>query len=80
MNEEKLLTPKEWQKETGITIIDPDGWRGGGGLTMKDFNKKISKREFCKRALPSTIQMSAKAFKSLEEKAIRAKIDTIKAP
>jgi hypothetical protein len=61
-----LKTPSDWEKETGITIIDADGWRGHRDLKPKDYNIKISQTEFIARVIPSTIQISAVGLKKLK--------------
>lgn len=48
-----LKTPREWQGETGIEILDADGWRGRTG---RDFAEPISESEFRYRASFSTIR------------------------
>lgn len=52
----EIKTPNEWQKETGIIIIDPDGWREDG----KSFLDEISEAEWKKRMLVSTIMSKGK--------------------
>jgi hypothetical protein len=45
------LTPKEWQEKTGITILDPDGWRKDG----KSFDEPIDLNEWNERMFISTV-------------------------
>lgn len=55
-----LKKPKEWEKETGINIIDQDGWRFDHEKYMaKDFDISISEKEFHYRAMNSTIFLKA---------------------
>ena len=42
--------PEEWEKITGVEIIDPDGWRN----IKKDWADKITIDEFMELATPST--------------------------
>ena len=49
-------TPAEWERITGVTIIDPDGWKyRHGQLVPKLYHKKISRREFHRRASYSAV-------------------------
>ncbi len=50
-----LRTPKEWQVLTGITIMDPDGWRGIN--SSRSFDDPISEEEWNQRMAVSTIMM-----------------------
>ncbi len=45
--------PTEWEKITGIRILDPDGWRQDN----KDWWEPIDEEEWEKRMMQSTIQM-----------------------
>ncbi len=47
------LTPSQWEKETGITIIDPDGWDRGSNF-QKDWSKSITLDTFIDKAQVST--------------------------
>ncbi len=53
MDANEIRTPDEWQKLTGITILDPDGWRADGF----DFNKPISEADWNRRMLQSTCRI-----------------------
>lgn len=72
--EDRLRTPREWCEITGITVLDPDGWRhsvlvdtDAHGfdyvLSPRDFTEEISKDEFDARVSESTCQ-----FPSLRKK------------
>ena len=45
-------TPDEWCTLLGVTIVDPDGWRGPAGRPWTD---AITRGEFDRRAATSTI-------------------------
>lgn len=45
------LTPREWETKTGITILDPDGWRKDG----KSFDEPIDEAEWNERMFISTV-------------------------
>ena len=47
---EVLKTPEVWQKELGITIKDPDGWR----RDKTSWDEPISRQDFKRRAAQST--------------------------
>jgi hypothetical protein len=49
---EELRYPDEWEELTAIHVLDPDGWRGANG---KDWYIPITREEFHRRALYSTI-------------------------
>ena len=54
---EQMKTPAEWAKEDGIRILDPDGWRGATKeLPAKDFNEPLTKLDYSRRVVHSTIQ------------------------
>lgn len=54
-----VKTSKEWQEETDILILDPDGWDRGNfqfsyyeeQITLKEFNRRTSESS-TKRTLP----------------------------
>jgi hypothetical protein len=50
-------TPEEWQQLLGITVRDPDGWRGDHG---RDWRDPIDYFEFYQRMAKSTVTMSRK--------------------
>ncbi len=52
-----LKKPVEWQVEFGLVIVDADGWRGKDG---KSFDEPISREEFQKRMMISTVKRSRK--------------------
>lgn len=54
-----LKTPKEWQEETGITILDPDGWR----KDKKSFDEPISEDDWNERMKWSTCMIPAKGYR-----------------
>jgi hypothetical protein len=47
----ELATPEEWERRTGIEILDPDGWMGED---PKPWEQPISAAEFDRRAAEST--------------------------
>lgn len=49
---EELRRPDTWAASCGITILDPDGWRGRNGRPWED---AISWLEFRHRAIQSTL-------------------------
>lgn len=80
--------PAEWAAEEGIEIYDPDGWRCGHDQDEpKPFNIPVTKTEFCRRAVKSTVgpprtQPPAPALTPHEQavlQAIKAAVRTRKA-
>lgn len=65
--EHDLKTPKEWQAETGIEVLDADGWRGRTG---RDFSDEISEEEFRYRASFSTIRTTRPVYLESTEEAL----------
>jgi hypothetical protein len=65
--EHDLKTPKEWEKETGITVLDADGWRGRTG---RDYSDEISEEEFRYRASFSTIRATGPVYRESTEEAL----------
>ncbi len=57
-------TPAEWEKLTGIKIIDPDGWRQDG----KDCNELIDKQEWEKRMMQSACLIPLSVFDKAKRK------------
>lgn len=49
--QEDLRTPAEWQRELGVVVMDPDGWRPP---QEKSWAEPISRSEFIDRAGVST--------------------------
>ena len=50
-------TPMEWEDIIGIKIIDYQGWKYSfGQLKAKVFYRKITRREFFRRAMYSLIK------------------------
>jgi hypothetical protein len=48
--------PSTWEKETGIQIMDADGWRSAHReLKPKPYDEPITRKEFMARAAWSTI-------------------------
>lgn len=59
--DEILRLPETWQKITGITILDPDGWSSEcSGLPIKNGGMLINKKEFLQRARFSTCSRNQK--------------------
>lgn len=55
---EKLLLPMEWEERLDVKILDPDGWLFAcGDLAPKNYNEIITRKEFEKRMLDSTVQI-----------------------
>lgn len=49
-------TPPVWEKETGVQIMDADGWRfAHGELKPKPFDEPITRKEFMARVAWSTV-------------------------
>lgn len=55
-------TPREWGKEFGIEVMDPDGWRGADS---KDFGTPLSLEEYSRRLMISTIQIKGSGWDKL---------------
>lgn len=49
-----MLRPAQWEVETAIRIMDPDGWRGSHA---KDYATPIDYEEWSWRMAMSTVQM-----------------------
>lgn len=47
------MTPDEWLKELGYTVLDPDGWRT---RTSPPFTEPITLEEFQRRFAASTVR------------------------
>lgn len=57
-NSEELLLPMEWEEKLDVKILDPDGWLFTyGDLAPKNYNEIITRKEFEKRMLHSTVQI-----------------------
>lgn len=48
-----LKTPEEWQRITGVTVIDADGWGGKNGRSFED---AIGYVEWNRRMSRSTVE------------------------
>jgi hypothetical protein len=53
----KKLKPDQWESFLEILVMDPDGWDRKGDFD-KDWNKKITLREFLYKSSYSTCQYS----------------------
>lgn len=54
--ERRVMTPADWEQETKINVIDPDGWRFiHGGMQPKSYREAITKEEFMARVAWSTV-------------------------
>jgi hypothetical protein len=60
MNDEIKKTINEWEKETGITVIDPDGFDRKNPVLYK---LTFTKEEFMKGAMWSTCSWPKHFFK-----------------
>lgn len=49
-----LKPPVEWEKSTGIKVLDPDGWRED----EKSYADPIDLPEFLRRCGPSTVRIA----------------------
>ncbi len=47
-------TPAEWSALDGVTVMDPDGWRGNRVLTPKSWEEPINRAEWDERMSLST--------------------------
>jgi len=50
----ELRTPAEWSALDGVTVMDPDGWRGSKHLPAKSFDEPIDRAEWVERLSVST--------------------------
>lgn len=50
----ELHTPDMWQVITGVTVLDPDGWRSPNA---KSWYEPISREEFERRVITSTVSI-----------------------
>lgn len=48
------LPPEEWERLTGVVVVDRAGWRGGFG--DKTWDTPLDRDEFLRRAMASTTQ------------------------
>lgn len=48
-------TGRAWAEALGVTILDPDGWRAGDGVTLND---PIDRLDFERRLMVSTVKMT----------------------
>ena len=58
--------PETWQKLTGITVLDPDGWRRDN----KSWNTPLTEKQWNERMCISTVdnvQLAAKSFSGTDE-------------
>lgn len=53
---EELRTISEWEKHTGITILDPDGFDRSDPFLEK---RLMTKEQFIKGAMESTLDISS---------------------
>jgi hypothetical protein len=53
-----LRTPAEWSALTGVTVMDPDGWRGTRILPAKSWEEPIGRDEWEQRLAVSTQSLS----------------------
>ncbi len=58
MDNQKLKTSEEWQKESNIIVLDPDGW-DRKNYQYSWHEELINKKEFEKRVITSTIESLA---------------------
>lgn len=49
MSVPELRTPAEWSALDGVTVMDPDGWRGTRTLPAKSFDEPIDRAEWEQR-------------------------------
>jgi hypothetical protein len=54
MSAPELRTPAEWSVLDGVTVMDPDGWRGSRTLPAKSWDEPISREEWQDRLEVST--------------------------
>lgn len=54
MSAPELRTPAEWSALDGVTVMDPDGWRGTRDLPAKSWDEPISHDEWQERLSVST--------------------------
>ncbi len=53
MDNQKLKTSEEWQRESNIIVLDPDGW-DRKNYQYSWYEELINKKEFEKRVITST--------------------------
>lgn len=58
VNVPELRTPAEWSALDGVTVMDPDGWRGSRTLPAKSWNEPIDRGEWEQRLSVSTQSLS----------------------
>lgn len=54
MSAPELRTPTEWSALDGVTVMDPDGWRGSRTLPAKPWDEPIDRAEWEQRLSVST--------------------------
>lgn len=59
-------TSDDWNKIFKYKIIDPDGWRFGSDFNYNWYEEEITKNEFVKRVMESTIQLNKEDYEHLE--------------
>lgn len=58
MSGDDLRTTTEWLVEFDVAIVDPDGWRGPGGV---GYDVPIDRDEFLRRLSMSTVDYGRRA-------------------
>lgn len=60
---EEFLLPMEWEEKLDVKILDPDGWLFAcGDLAPKNYKEIITREEFEKRMLHSTVQIGFNSY------------------
>lgn len=65
---DRLERPATWERETGIRVLDEDGWRRHRTLGPRDWDTPITQAEFHQRVVLSTVEHVARAMEVTRER------------